>query len=168
MKIRIDTPMAKLTADLTKEQVTEILGIALDYAVGFESLVSSEPSTLEPIEDFAPAPSEPVPVRIPKAPKPVKTVEFKGFMYLKCEECGKLKGFMPKTPISNYRCDCGHVTKLQNMTVMRVNCKCGVKFKYLTNAEDSTLSIDCINCGSPVDLEYHERKQEYLTISEEN
>ena len=164
MKIRIDTPVVRLSADLTEEQVAEILGIALDYATGLDSHSSHEPKTPTPVVETSPEPTEPVMQWNPKAPEPIKTVEFKGFLYLKCEECGKFKGFMPKTPISNYRCDCGHITQLKGMMVMRVNCKCGAKFKYLTNAKDSVISIDCYNCGSPVDLEYHERKQEYLTI----
>lgn len=166
MKIRIDTPMARLTADLTKEQVTEILGIALDYAVGFESLVSSEPCITTPAVESAPAPAEPV----QKWTHPIQEVpknEYKGFLYLVCEDCGKMKGFMPKTPITKYRCDCGHITYLKDMKAMRVECKCGAKFKYTTNAKGNVLSIDCYNCGSPVDLEYHERKQEYVTIKEE-
>lgn len=168
MKIRIDTPVARLTADLTEEQVAEILGIALDYAVGYESINSSKPQTPTPTVETAPAPAEPVLNKTYKAPESVRA-EFKGFLYLKCEECGKFRPFMPKTPISKYRCDCGHTTYLKDMKAMRVKCKCGASFKYLTNATDSVLSIDCYNCGSPVDLEYHERKKEYVTIDcEEN
>jgi len=164
MKIRIDTPIARLTADLPEEQVAEILGITLDYATGFEPSTFLESKTLAPVVETAPAPAEPVVKWNPKAPEPIKTVEFKGFMHIKCEECGKFKSFMPKTPISRHRCDCGHTTALTDMKVMRVNCKCGATFKYLTNATDSMISIDCYSCGSPVDLEYHERKKEYLTI----
>ena len=165
MKIRVETPIATLSADLTKEQVTDILGLALDYAVGLDSNSLSEPMIPESIVETPPVPAEPVKVvthSIQDCPKN----EYKGFLYLKCEECGKLKGFMPKTPIHKYRCDCGHITYLKDMKAMRVSCKCGAKFKYTTNATDSVVSIDCYNCGSPVDLEYHERKHEYLTIEE--
>lgn len=164
MKIRIDTPVARLTADLTEEQVAEILGIALDYAVGYEPSNSSKPQTPTTVVVTAPAPAEPVQIRNPKLPDPPIKTEFKGFLYLKCEECGKFKPFMPKTPISKYRCDCGHTTYLKDMKAVRVKCKCGASFKYLTNATDTVLSIDCYNCGSPVDLEYHERKKEYVTF----
>ena len=164
MKIRIDTPIAKLTADLSEEQVAEILGIALDYAIGLDSSTSSKPQTTTPVVATPPAPPVPVQNKVIKHLEPSTKLEYRGFLYLKCEMCGKFKGFMPKTPISTYRCDCGHVTTLRDMRVMRVDCKCGQKFRYLTNAKDNILSIDCINCGSPVDLEYHERKQEFTTI----
>lgn len=169
MWIKIDTPIVRMSVDLTEDQVAEILGIALDYAVGYDPSVSSEPQTPTTTVETAPALAEPVMQWNPKAPEPTKTVEFKGFLYLKCEECGKFKAFMPKTPISKYRCDCGHTTYLKDMKAVRVKCKCGASFKYLTNATDDLISIDCYNCGSPVDLEYHERKKEYVTIDcEEN
>lgn len=163
MHIKIETSQAKLTADLTEDQVAEILGLVLEYTVGLENSVPSEPKTPAPVVETAPAPVKPVQTKVTKPAEPQK-IELKGFLYLKCEKCGKFKGFMPKNPISKYRCDCGHVTELNDVVVMKVNCKCGQKFKYLTNATETTVSIDCINCGSPVDLEYHERKQEYLTI----
>ena len=166
MKIRIETPIAVLSADLTKEQVTDVLGLALDYAVGLDSNSLSEPMIPEATMETHPVPAEPVQMET----HPIQTTpmnEYRGFLYLKCEECGKQKGFMPKIPITKYRCDCGHITYLKDMKAMRVSCKCGAKFKYTTNIKDSTVSIDCYNCGSPVDLEYHERKHEYLTIEEE-
>ena len=164
MRIRIDTPIAKLTADLTEEQIAEILGITLDYALGIESPILPKPKNPTPVVVSAPAPTEPVSVRTTEVSESSARAEFKGFLYLQCKDCGKFKGFMPKTPIHKYHCDCGSTTYLSHMRVMRVDCKCGQKFRYLTNALDSVISMDCMNCGSPVDLEFHERKQEYVTI----
>ena len=164
MRIRIDTPLAKLTADLSEDQVAEILGIALDYAVGYDPSKSLEPKTPAPVVETAPAPAEPVQSKVTPVPETPARVEYKGFLYLQCKDCGKFKGFMPKTPIHKYHCDCGSTTYLNSMRVMRVECKCGQKFKYLTNALDSVITMDCMNCGSPIDLEFHERKQEYVTI----
>ena len=168
MKLRLDTPIAKLTVDLPEEQVFEILGIALDYATGFspeEVPVVKEPPkptpTPVPVVTSAPAPEEPKKERKYDVPN---ATEFKGFLYLRCDVCGKFKAFMPKSPISHYKCDCGEKTELKDVRVMKVQCKCGQKFKYLTNAKDDLISIDCLACGSPVDLEYHERKHEYVTI----
>ena len=159
MKIRIDTPIAKLTADLTEEQVAEILARTLDYAVGSNSHVPPEPKPVVVTVPLHP----PLPVRTPKTTDSPK-LKFQGFLYIQCEECGQFKGFMPKTPLTDYRCDCGHTTPLHDARVMRVDCKCGQKFKYLTNTKENIVTIDCYNCGSPVDLEFHERKQEYTTI----
>ena len=164
MRIRIETPIAKLTADLTEEQIANVLELTLSHAIGVHTPVVPKSSNPTPIAVSAPAPAEPVPTWTPKVPDfPAKT-EYRGFLYLQCEECKKFKGFMPRVPLSAYRCDCGHVTTLTDMKVMRVDCKCGAKFKYLTNTKDKLVTMDCHNCGSPVDLEYHERKQEYVTI----
>lgn len=165
MRIRIDTPIAKLTADLTEEQVAEILGITLDYALGLDSSVSTKPKNPTPVVETVPAPAEPVPNRTNEVPalNPTKA-EYKGFLYLQCEECKKFKGFMPKSPISDYHCDCGHTTHLKDMKALYVTCKCGSEFKYLTNSKDEYVTIDCLNCGAPVDLEYHSRNHNYTTI----
>ena len=167
MWIKIDTPIARMSVDLTEDQVAEILGIALDYAVGYDPSKSSESKTTSTVVGIAPAPAEPVQSKATPVPEIPARAEYKGFLYLQCKDCGKMKGFMPKTPISKYHCDCGSTTYLNHMRVMRVECKCGQKFKYLTNALDNMLSIDCLNCGSPIDLEFHERKQEYVTIGSE-
>lgn len=167
MHIRIKTPIAELTADLAEEQVSEILRKALSYALGSDPSVSSQPNNPTSAVVSSPITTEPVQKRTHTLSDFPDKVEFKGFLFLKCEECGKFKAFMPKTPIHKHRCDCGHTTILRDVRAMVVECKCGARFKYLTNAKDSILSIDCYNCGSPVDLEYHERKKEYVTIKEE-
>lgn len=114
------------------------------------------------------APQEPQPIQPPKPQQeqrhePAET-GYKGFLYIKCEACGTTKGFCVKSPIKENRCSCGHVTELRNLKPLYVNCKCGDSFKYRTNLTDRVASIDCINCGSPVDLEYHEKNDVYVTI----
>lgn len=161
MRIRIDTPIAKLTADLTEEQIANVLELTLSHAIGVHTPVVPKPSNPTPVVVSAPAPTEPVENRVAQDQAPN---EYRGFLYLQCEECKKFKGFMPRVPLSKYRCDCGHVTTLTDVKVMRADCKCGAKFKYLTNTKDTQVTMDCHNCGSPIDLEYHERKQEYVTI----
>ena len=167
MKIRIETPIATIKANLSEEYVAEILARTLDYACGTPNEAPAKAEPKSPVLITPHGSDEPSPTRNPKVPEPPTKIEFKGFLYLKCDKCGKFKGFMPKNPISRYRCNCGHTSVLKDMRVMRVDCKCGQKFKYLTNAKDSTISIDCFTCGSPIDLEYHERKQEYVTMTEE-
>lgn len=170
MKLELYTPTITLTVDLTTEQVNEILGIALDYACGIPDESPIIPPAVSPVK---PPVTKETSASVPVAKEPKKELPkestskpgFSGFLYIRCEECGKFKGFMPKTPITKYHCDCGHTTHLEVMTPMKVNCKCGAQFKYQTNALDSTVSIDCYSCGSPVDLEYHGKRNEYLTIT---
>lgn len=170
MKIRIETPIARLTADLQENQVAELLQIALRYATG-----GSTNSTLSMKEFMASrmseesCPADPAPkVFTPKADhKPKKSTTedgYKGFLYIKCEGCGSTKGFCLRAPSKEAYCDCGHKTPLKDLKPLYVNCKCGENFKYMTNLTEDTASINCIHCGSPVDLEYHEKNGVYQTI----
>ena len=110
-----------------------------------------ELKTMQPVSDTS--------ASLKPAPK-----AYVGYLYVKCESCGKTKGFCVKTPIKRHSCECGHATALENMKPMTAKCKCGAYFKYLTNLTDSVVSIDCHKCGAPVDLEYHEKNNEYTTI----
>lgn len=120
----------------------------------------ARPEIPEPVKE-APIP-KPIPKTVPK-PKPAET-EYKGFLYIKCEACGKTKGFCAKQPRTKSHCDCGHDTPLQNLKPLYINCKCGETFKYRTNLQDRMTTMDCLKCNSPVDLEYHEKKGLYETI----
>lgn len=161
MKIRIDTPMARLTAELPEDQVKDLLRIALEYVTGVSG------SVCRPVEDEQPANPAPK-INFPKPPpKPQESPAepgYKGFLYIKCEACGTTKGFCTKTAIKEHRCPCGHLTALDNLKPLYVNCKCGANFKYHTNLTDNVTSINCVKCGAPVDLEYHEKQDTYVTI----
>lgn len=176
MRVSINSPIASLVVDLPEHEVLSLIRVALNYVGKVPEI-----PVLPPLPIGGKFPEKKVemnnvikealsksstPITLEGASIPAKA-EYKGFLYIKCEECGKFKGFMPKSPISEYHCDCGHVTKLVKMRAMYANCKCGQKFKYLTNADDKTLSLDCINCGAPIDLEYHDKNQVYQTIESE-
>lgn len=172
MRVSINSSIVSLVVDLQEEQVLELMREVLDRVSG--KVVKSTP----PVQEVAPKIQAPVIEKVtpPTPPEPVKKVvidppktpqeqkEYKGFLYIECEECGNFKAFMPKTPIHKYHCDCGHETKLWDLKEMYVDCKCGQSFKYQTNAKESVIAIDCYACGSPVDLEYHERRDNYQTI----
>lgn len=136
------------------------------------------PEQAEPKEDttLESPPTKTIPTQeiTPKQPQPQQEhrsepseTGVKGFLYIKCEACGKTRGFCAKTPIKRAACKCGHATELRNLKPLYVNCECGETFKYRTNLTDSIASINCIKCGSPVDLEYHDKKGVYATIKED-
>lgn len=169
MKISLNSPVARLTVDLPEEDVMALLRIALNYASGRTGdiqleekpvkapavkITAENPSTI-PKKSYVPA--EEIKKPAPRA--------YQGYLYVKCESCGKTKGFCVKTPIKKHSCECGHATALENMKPMTAKCKCGAYFKYLTNLTDSVVSIDCHKCGAPVDLEFHEKNDEYTTIA---
>lgn len=93
--------------------------------------------------------------------------EYKGFLLIKCEHCGKVMGFCSKTPITSSRCDCGGRTELRGLKRAFLKCnKCGNQFKYQTNITDEVFDYSCLNCGSPVDLQLNKRGDTYVTIGE--
>lgn len=94
--------------------------------------------------------------------------KYKGFLLIKCQHCGKLKGFCAKTQIDMYICDCGVKTPIQNLVHATASCKCGKKWLYRTNADDQMIEVDCIQCGSPIDLVWNARRGMYVTLQDRN
>lgn len=88
-------------------------------------------------------------------------------MLIKCEHCGKVRGFCSKTPITSSKCDCGGRTELHGLKRAFLKCsKFGNQFKYQTNITDEVFDYSCLNCGSPVDLQLNKRGDTYVTIGE--
>lgn len=91
----------------------------------------------------------------------------KGFLIVECENCGQTREFCSRAEITSNRCHgCGHVTTLDK-TYMRpayAKCKCGREFKYQTNATGDTITINCIACGSPIDMQLNGRGTAYVTL----
>lgn len=91
----------------------------------------------------------------------------KGFLIVECENCGQTREFCSRAEITSNRChSCGHVTTL-GKTYMRpayAKCKCGREFKYQTNATGDTITINCIACGSPIDMQLNGRGTAYVTL----
>lgn len=96
------------------------------------------------------------------APQPQKYKGF-GFLYIKCEHCGEIKGFHSKQDIDCYFCkSCGKATTFTEPLVpLRFRCECGSGFKYLTNLDDDMFDIACLDCKSPVTVEYNGKVKEY-------
>ena len=91
----------------------------------------------------------------------------KGFLIVECENCGQTREFCSRAWITSNRChSCGHVTTLDK-TYMRpayAKCKCDREFKYQTNATGDTITINCIACGSPIDMQLNGRGTAYVTL----
>ena len=91
----------------------------------------------------------------------------RGFLIVECQECHTTREFCSRSPITYNHCQkCGHDTPL-DATTMRpayAKCKCGREYKYKTNADTETLSINCIACGAPIDLQLNWRGTAYITL----
>jgi len=97
---------------------------------------------------------------------PYRPRGYKGFLLIKCQQCGKLKGFCAKTPINSYFCNCGWETPLSHLKVAIADCECGQHWIYRTNAEDNIIEVNCIECGNPIDMSYNPKKKVYATIQD--
>lgn len=92
---------------------------------------------------------------------------YKGFLMVRCEECGAIKAFCAKRETYGFKCDeCGAQTPLEKLRPMFMRCKCGKEFRYKTNMTDKYVTHTCISCHAPVDMELNRRETAYVTIEE--
>ena len=112
---------------------------------------------------FGPKETWDIPDRAEAEETTLKT--YKGFLLIRCAQCGDLRGFCVKKPISSYRCAaCGGETPLHDLTSAHIRCKCGKSFKYRTNIEEDSITYSCLSCGAPVDLAYNKKARAYQTV----
>lgn len=99
-------------------------------------------------------------------PEPEKMISigYGGFLYIKCPDCGNIRGFCAKARLSNFRCDCGSVTRLEHLVPLFLHCECGRNARYLTNMEEPVFDIICYDCGNPVPVAWNSKKKQYETI----
>ena len=103
-----------------------------------------------------------------RAPEPPAAAKFTGFLYVRCEKCGQERGFCAKTPVSSCYCrECGGKTELKNMRQVKIWCECGSSYRYHTNIQDAAFDMPCLNCESPVALEWNENKNRYQPMNSE-
>lgn len=94
--------------------------------------------------------------------KPKRPKGHTGFLYLKCEACGKTKGMCAKRPMREYPYTCGHETKLEKLKRVEFTCSCcGSEFIYRTNENCLGFTMECLSCKAPVDLMYSRREKKY-------
>lgn len=91
--------------------------------------------------------------------------KYKGFMLIKCQECGETKGFCAKSPIDSYICNsCGERTPLSNLRTLYQDCDfCNHHSKYLTNLTDETVTHKCISCEQETTMVLNSRRTAYVT-----
>lgn len=117
----------------------------------------------EPNGAVSEEPSEPEHTEEPSSNEPRK---YRGFLVVKCEHCGKTKGFLARQEISNYKCDCGGITPLGDLVPLTALCECGKRWRYMTNMKDDSFEINCIHCGSPIPVFWNDKKHKYETLFE--
>lgn len=89
---------------------------------------------------------------------------YTGFLYIKCPECGAVKGFCAKKQTKIHICkECGEKTELEDLKPMYVHCECGKDSKYYTNMDEECFKCKCIDCGDEVDIQINTRNTAYVT-----
>lgn len=91
---------------------------------------------------------------------------YRGFLMIRCEECGEVKAYCARRETYGYKCKCGHETPLEKLRPMFMHCKCGKDFRYRTNLTDKQYTHICMDCGTPVDMEINSRGTAYVTIGD--
>lgn len=94
---------------------------------------------------------------------------YKGFLLVRCQECGEIKPFCAKTPLRFYRCDsCRELTELNDLIPAYVECpNCGDRFRYKTNIKTSEpIEMHCLRCQSPVDIQINSRGTALVTVKD--
>lgn len=163
MNVQIKTAFGEMSFDMTKENALKLIDQAISYANGN---TNSEPAPVD--RPVAYGSNMVAPVKAEEKPEPrsrIDNVEARGFLFVKCEACGKVKGFLSRHTLTYYQCECGHKTELHGLRFAHVDCKCGKKYTYITNLQDD-FTIDCLNCGSPVDMEMGAKGTAFVTVGQ--
>lgn len=182
MKVRVSIPGAYMAVEMDEERayrtfrkVTELLCISgagrnvQDVGTATEPLLTPasipapelEPETMPEAEVVK---SETVVLDVPEEHEKMISIGYGGFLYIKCPDCGNIRGFCAKARLSNFRCDCGSVTRLENLVPLFLRCECGRNARYLTNMEEPVFDIVCYDCGNPVPVAWNSKKKQYETI----
>lgn len=150
MKITINVPSGAINFDMTEDEAKELAQKIIGLS-GKDNVKQELPDVQEP----------------EKEQEEIEEIEgYKGFLLMKCEKCGKIKGYCAKIPVTEHRCDCGYHTKITSVKRVFLNCECGESYRYKTNITDEIFDYPCISCGNIVDMKYNKRHDAYFTIRE--
>lgn len=193
VQVTMKTPFGEMNFDMPPEKASDLMQRAIQYAAGEEphkpapappGVAQEPPKAPQPTTkpqsrvermfgNFKATESKAEQIVVPsdghinfRPDLPAQPQSYKGFLLVKCEECGKLRGFCAKTPATSSRCECGHRTELHDLKPAFLKCKCGSQFKYKTNVAEEIFDFPCLKCGNPVDLQLNKRGDAYVTIGE--
>ena len=185
MNVKISSELSgELQFEMSAENFIQLLGAATRYAADSESsetvttiYANGEPCQQEVTREPMTTPEThgrirtlfgdyksriPISTVLPKVKKQEES--YKGFLLIQCEDCGKIRGFCAKTPQTEYFCDCGNTTKLENLLPAFLKCKsCDGTFRYMTNVRDRKFAFHCLNCGRKISLALNDREDTFVS-----
>lgn len=93
-----------------------------------------------------------------------------GFLSVKCEKCGDIRGFFSRDPIQYNRCKlCDRKTFLTDIAPAALKCcYCGGRTIIGTNMTDEIITVNCPFCRAPVDMQLDRSGTTYRTMGEDD
>lgn len=178
MKIALTAPFGEMNLEMPTEKAARLMQTALQYVCEIEQKkglpAGQETETNPPAATQAPKPVHKPMSRAERmfgdfnksrAAESKAPETYSGFLMVKCERCGEVRGFSARFPTSRYVCKCGHITQLRDLCPAHLECKCGSEFTYQTNMTPERFDFPCLHCGNPVDLALNKRGTAYVTLS---
>lgn len=112
------------------------------------------------------APKAPAPPKAPAKTEGKSDEGFKGFLWIKCSACGKVKGLCAKFPMTHFICnECKAETQLRDLRMAHVRCSCcGRSYDYKTNIAEEQFMIPCFGCTAPVDMELNRAGTTFIVV----
>ena len=166
MKVRVATEGRSIVVDMEKEKAEatfSLLGIYLLKSANEQmgQKVVPEETRIEP-KPIEIVRHEPKNISVGKK----SSYGYKGFMYIECPHCKKIKGFNIKETRNKYICsECENEFEFEEeLRHLNVRCQCGAAYHYMTNLKENMFDINCFNRGNPVAVSWNEKKKIYDTI----
>ena len=181
MKVRISIPGAYMVKDMPEDKAWETFG-KLAEMILIISRKDKEEEGGAGLDTTSSDADPQVSVRVPgmeiheteggadeaamDTPESRAGQKYKGFMYIRCPECGKEKGFFTRQETDHYHCDACGARRIFEKPVkeLRLECECGTRLRYFTNLEEPLFDINCFRCGSPVTVSWNGKKKMYMTV----
>jgi len=93
---------------------------------------------------------------------------WKGFLIIRCPDCGEVRTFFARDYQTSHRCRCGCEIELADLIPAYVNCgKCGKRLKYRTNIKDDyPVTVNCLDCKAPIDMAVNARGTAMVPVEE--
>lgn len=172
MKVRISIPGLYTAMELDEERACKAFRKLNEVLLSLPAKTpAAEPRVNKKIESRAESEDTMISHPKPEDEEPEETLEpvrtkYRGFLYVRCPKCGLARGFHMKKESDHYHCDgCGTRTVFDKPLVpLQVRCECGRRFNYLTNLTAPAFDIPCLECGTPVAVQWNEKKELYETI----
>ncbi len=161
MSLLVKTDDREFNVNLSQDQETKLFTQIMRVIFGIKA---DDAIAINPVKQAPEVIPEPV-VKVPQEAA-AKVPGYKGFMLMKCEHCGKVRGYCAKDEQNKYICiSCKKATAFKDdIKRLYMNCKCGTISVYWTNITDNVTEIDCIECGAPVAVKYNDKKNVYETL----